>query len=395
MSDVLVAAEGVHKKFCRSLKRSLWYGMRDMGAELLGLCGPPELRKDEFWAVQGVSFELRRGSTLGLIGHNGAGKTTLLRMLNGLIKPDRGRINVRGRMQALIALGAGFNPLLTGRENIYVNAAVLGIPKAEVDRRFDDIVEFSGINDFIDAPVQSYSSGMTVRLGFAVAAHMNPDILLVDEVLAVGDYGFQSKCYNKIGELKHNGTGIILVSHNMHTISTFADRVMLLSKGRSTLFDYVPDGVRAYTNLFAATGMSDDIEKILSGNGSITFYDVQVAKRVLNPADSFSLSMWYEATTDYRDVDIDTLIYSSTDPWLYFQSTNKAYRRTVDLPEGRHRMQVTIKDIPLNNATAKIVVTIWTKNRTEKLFWWRIPVVFRAADYSTGNNFLQVAYEVN
>ncbi|MFZ5997677.1 MAG: ABC transporter ATP-binding protein [Nitrospirota bacterium] len=395
MSDVLVAAEGVHKKFCRSLKRSLWYGMRDMGAELLGLCGPPELRKDEFWAVQGVSFELRRGSTLGLIGHNGAGKTTLLRMLNGLIKPDRGRINVRGRMQALIALGAGFNPLLTGRENIYVNAAVLGIPKAEVDRRFDDIVEFSGINDFIDAPVQSYSSGMTVRLGFAVAAHMNPDILLVDEVLAVGDYGFQSKCYNKIGELKHNGTGIILVSHNMHTISTFADRVMLLSKGRSTLFDYVPDGVRAYTNLFAATGMSDDIEKILSGNGSITFYDVQVAKRVLNPADSFSLSMWYDATTDYRDVDIDTLIYSSTDPWLYFQSTNKAYRRTVDLPEGRHRMQVTIKDIPLNNATAKIVVTIWTKNRTEKLFWWRIPVVFRAADYSTGNNFLQVAYEVN
>ena len=166
MSDTLVTVEHVSKKFCRTLKRSLWYGVRDVGSELIGQNnGHKNLRKEEFWAVRDVSLQLRRGETLGLIGHNGAGKTTLLRMLNGLIKPDEGRIKVRGRMQALIALGAGFNPVLTGRENIYVNASVLGISKAEIDRRFDQIVDFSGIEEFIDMPVQSYSSGMTVRLG--------------------------------------------------------------------------------------------------------------------------------------------------------------------------------------------------------------------------------------
>ncbi|MEW5746937.1 MAG: ABC transporter ATP-binding protein [Nitrospirota bacterium] len=394
MSDLLVTAEGVHKKFCRSLKRSLWYGMSDMGAELMGLRGPAGLRRDEFWAVRDVSFRLRRGETIGLIGHNGAGKTTLLRILNGLIRPDRGRVEVTGRMQALIALGAGFNPILTGRENIYVNAAVLGIPKAEVERRFDEIVDFSGVGEFIDAPVQSYSSGMSVRLGFAVAAHLNPDILLVDEVLAVGDYGFQSKCYNKIGELKKNGAGIILVSHNMHTVSTFSDRVMLLSRGECRLFDYVPEGVKAYTSFFAATDQSDDIEKVVSGNDSISFDEVAIEKRDLRPADSFVLSMRYASTKTYEGVDIDTLMYSSTDPWLYFQSTNKAYNRTVDLPQGSHTLRVAIRDIPLNSASAKIVVTVWTKHRTEKLFWWRVPVTFGGVDYSTGNNFLKVEYEV-
>ncbi|HIP72872.1 MAG TPA: ABC transporter ATP-binding protein, partial [Anaerolineae bacterium] len=194
MTDILVNVENVSKKFCRNLKRSLWYGVKDVGAEMFGRGSERiELRSQEFWAVKDVSFQLKRGETLGLIGHNGAGKTTMLRMLNGLIKPDTGRITVRGRIQALIALGAGFNPVLTGRENIYVNASVLGISKAETDRRFDQIVDFSGIEEFIDTPVQSYSSGMVVRLGFSIAAHLEPDILLVDEVLAVGDLAFKTK----------------------------------------------------------------------------------------------------------------------------------------------------------------------------------------------------------
>jgi lipopolysaccharide transport system ATP-binding protein len=233
MDDVLVRVDRVSKKFCRDLKRSLWYGVQDLGWELLGRQGQAErLRKDEFWAVKDVSFEVRRGETLGLIGHNGAGKTTMLRMLNGLIRPDMGQIMVRGRMQALIALGAGFNPVLTGRENIYVNAAVLGIPKAEIDRRFDEIVAFSGIGPFIDMPVQSYSSGMTVRLGFSVAAHLEPDVLLVDEVLAVGDLAFKTKCQLRIQELREAGVAIILVSHNLHTISHVCSRTITFEQGR-------------------------------------------------------------------------------------------------------------------------------------------------------------------
>ena len=188
--EVLVKVEGVSKKFCRDLKRSLWYGMKDISSELFGIHQNGQLRKNEFWAVNDVNFELKRGECLGLIGHNGAGKSTLLKMLNGLIKPDKGTITMQGRIGALIELGAGFNPILTGRENIYNNGAVLGFSKKEIDEKFDAIVDFAEIDEFIDTPVQNYSSGMKVRLGFAVAAQMEPDVLIIDEVLAVGDIGF-------------------------------------------------------------------------------------------------------------------------------------------------------------------------------------------------------------
>ena len=208
LTTPVIAVQHLSKKFCRSLKRSIWYGLRDLGSEAVGRRGDHSvLRRGEFWALKDVSFDLYPGETLGLVGPNGAGKTTLLRVLTGLINPNEGRVTVRGRMQALIALGAGFSPVLSGRENIYVNASILGIARKEVDRRLGEIIEFSGIAEFIDSPVQNYSSGMAVRLGFAVAAHLEPDILLVDEVLAVGDEGFQVKCPNKIGESEGERNG--------------------------------------------------------------------------------------------------------------------------------------------------------------------------------------------
>lgn len=233
MADTLIKVEGVSKKFCRSLKRSLWYGLSDLGSELLGRrnTGDAGLRRDEFWAVKDVSFELKRGECLGLIGLNGAGKTTLLRMLNGLIKPDQGRIELRGRVGALIALGAGFNPILTGRENIYVNASVLGLSKLEIDEKIDEIVDFAEIGASIDAPVQSYSSGMQVRLGFAVATALKPDILLLDEVLAVGDAAFRIKCFNRIQDLIDD-CAVIFVSHSMPQVTRISNRLLLLRDGR-------------------------------------------------------------------------------------------------------------------------------------------------------------------
>ncbi len=231
MSDVLVSVDNVSKKFCRSLKKSLWYGVKDMTTEIFGRnARHDKLRDSEFWANKDISFELKRGECLGLIGSNGAGKTTLLKMLNGLIKPDQGQIKMRGRLAALISLGAGFNPVLTGRENLYVNAAVLGLSKREIDEKFDEIVDFAEIDEFIDAPVQSYSSGMQVRLGFAVASTLSPDILILDEVLAVGDANFQSKCFQRIGKLVQN-SAVILVSHYPHHIKKMCDNVMLLERG--------------------------------------------------------------------------------------------------------------------------------------------------------------------
>jgi lipopolysaccharide transport system ATP-binding protein len=233
MTDTLIKVEHVSKKFCRSLKRSLLYGLQDLGSEILGRqhAHSETLRADEFWAVKDINFELRRGECLGLIGQNGAGKTTLLRMLNGLIKPDQGRIELRGRVGALIALGAGFSPILTGRENVYVNASVLGLSKREVDARIDEIIDFAEVRDFIDAPVQTYSSGMNVRLGFAVAAVLiKPDILLLDEVLAVGDIGFMIKCLNTVRHLSSDAA-VVFVSHDMHYVSAFCTRVVVLEKG--------------------------------------------------------------------------------------------------------------------------------------------------------------------
>lgn len=232
-ADRLVSVEGVSKKFCRSLKRSLLYGLRDIGAELSGRSRHSDvLRTGEFWALNGLSFELRRGEALGLVGPNGAGKSTLLRLISGLIKPDAGTLRVRGRVAPLIALGAGFNPILTGRENIYVNMSILGLSKKEIDARFDEVVDFAEIGDALTAPVQTYSSGMAARLGFACAVLTDPDILLVDEVLSVGDMKFRMKCLRHMGKLLERGTCFILVSHNPHSILTVCPKAVYLSHGK-------------------------------------------------------------------------------------------------------------------------------------------------------------------
>ena len=252
MSEILIKAEHVSKKFCRDLKTSLWSGVKDLSGELLGKKKKEvqDLRNKEFWSVNDINFEVKRGECLGLIGRNGAGKSTLLKMLNGLIKPDRGRIEMHGRVGALIELGAGFNPILTGRENIYNNAAILGFSKAETHERLDAIIEFSELSEFIDTPVQYYSSGMRVRLGFSVAAQLEPDILLIDEVLAVGDMGFVLKCFNKMDELFHN-TAMVFVSHSMPQVSRICSDIIVMTNGEPVYHSNdIAEGISHYYNLF-------------------------------------------------------------------------------------------------------------------------------------------------
>lgn len=249
--EVLVSVQNVSKKFSKSLKSSLKYGASDIVRSTLGLSINKELRPQEFWAVNDVSFELRRGECIGLIGHNGAGKSTLLKVLNGLYAPDKGQIVMKGKIGALIELGAGFNPILTGRENIYNNASILGFTKKEVEEKIESIIDFSEINDFIDTPVQNYSSGMKVRLGFAVAAHLEPDILIIDEVLAVGDLGFVLKCFSKIDELLPH-TAVIFVSHSMPMVSRICNEIILMDHGK---VEYqgkeIGKGIQLYYNKFS------------------------------------------------------------------------------------------------------------------------------------------------
>lgn len=232
-NEIAIKVENVSKKYCKSLKRSMLYGVKDIARNSLGISSNSHiLRKGEFWAVDDVSFEVKKGETLGIIGSNGAGKTTILKMLNGIFWPDKGKITIKGKTGALIAVGAGFHPMLSGRENIYINGAILGISRKEINEKFDEIVKFADIGDFLDTPVKFYSSGMFVRLGFSVAIYSEPDVLLVDEVLAVGDLAFRLKCNKKMSEIRRNGSTIILVAHNMNAIRNICDKVVWLDKGK-------------------------------------------------------------------------------------------------------------------------------------------------------------------
>ncbi len=259
-SEVVISVENLSKKFCRDLKRSLAYGIQDIATELVGGRRHSEtLRNGEFWALENVNFQLRRGEAVGLVGSNGAGKSTLLRIISGLIKPDTGKVKVRGSLAPLIALGAGFNPILTGRENIYANMSILGLSTQEIKKRFDDVVDFAEIWDAIDSPVQSYSSGMAARLCFACAIHIEPDILLIDEVLAVGDIKFRMKCHRRLAKLRENGTAFILVSHNAPAILNVCNMGIYLSKGKLLATGDIDSVVRKYEEDLCLNGIEKSV----------------------------------------------------------------------------------------------------------------------------------------
>ena len=211
-------------------------------------------KREDFWALKDVSFEVEAGEALGIIGHNGAGKSTMLKLLTRIMEPTKGRIRTRGRVSALIEVGAGFHPEMTGRENIYLNGAILGMTRREIDRKFDEIVEFAELEKFIDTPVKRYSSGMYVRLGFAVAAHVQPDLLMVDEVLSVGDANFQGKCSARMSDLRHSGVTIVFVSHNLGYVESFCPRTLVLDHGQVT---YAGDS-RGAINLYLSTVRHED-----------------------------------------------------------------------------------------------------------------------------------------
>ncbi len=260
MSDLVINFEEVWKSYKKNTFSSLFTALRRSSKYK---------KKNQFWALQDVSFKVRRGECLGIIGSNGAGKSTILKIISGISNATQGKVKTKGRISALINLGAGFHPELTGRENIYLNGAILGLSRSEVNKRFDSIVEFAELEDFIDMPVKRYSSGMYARLGFSVAINVTPDILLVDEVLSVGDIGFQSKSYNQMLNFRNSGCGIIFVSHRLPAISMMCDRVIWLDHGKVRMYGEADKVIEAYLESFDKKLMTDDIEELrYSGIGS-------------------------------------------------------------------------------------------------------------------------------
>jgi lipopolysaccharide transport system ATP-binding protein len=369
-NEVLVKVEGLSKKFCKDLKTSLWYGVKDLAANLIGNKAERQLRDKEFWAVKDVNFELSRGECLGLVGHNGAGKSTLLKILNGLINPDDGKVTINGRVGALIELGAGFNPILTGRENIYNNGAVLGFTKAEIDAKVETIIDFSELREFIDMPVQNYSSGMKVRLGFAVAAQMEPDVLIIDEVLAVGDLGFVLKCFKTIDQILPK-TALIFVSHNMPMVSRICNKIILMDKGQAK---FQGDDVSKAIDLYYTRFANNDSNVVFTDN-SIELEKIEVLSAMrthesipqINWGDDFKLFFKFKLN---KKIDVPLFTIHILDkeqrPVASFQRNNE--NTNLKIEEGKIEFTLTHNNLQLSKGVYSINLALGHNGKREPIY---------------------------
>src|SRR5271156_1494177 len=275
MSDTIIAVEQLGKCYridhqverarYKTLRETLTRkasGLFEGWCSRNGSSGAARPAREEFWALKGISFDVRRGEVVGLIGRNGAGKSTLLKVLSRITEPTEGRVRIRGRVARLLEAGTGFHPELTGRENVFLNGAILGMSRVEIQRKFDEIVAFAGVEKFLDTPVKRYSSGMYVRLAFAVAAHLEPEILVVDEVLSVGDAEFQKKCLGKMQDVSGHGRTVLFVSHNMATVQALCNRAIVLQNGAVVIDSTVELAINRYAELALSRERGNDVQKL-------------------------------------------------------------------------------------------------------------------------------------
>jgi lipopolysaccharide transport system ATP-binding protein len=312
VAEPVIVFDRVSKKFRRGERHD---SLRDLipatAKALFRRRRSDELEDQEFWAVRDVSFEVKRGEALGIIGPNGAGKSTSLKLLTKILKPTAGHCHITGRSGALIEVAAGFHPDLTGRENIFLQGAIMGMRRQEIGRRFDEIVEFAGVADFIDTPVKRYSSGMNARLGFSIAAHLSPDALVIDEVLSVGDAAFQEKCVQRMTEFKRQGIAIAFVSHNLQAVSQLCDMALYL-KRQTQAIGTPEDVIGRYL-------ANQDAASVQDGNGAVTVVSAELVDGAgrpvgsLKPGERATLRTTWRANAPVSDYHVSFLAFRSTD----------------------------------------------------------------------------------
>jgi lipopolysaccharide transport system ATP-binding protein len=317
-ADTPIVFENVWKKFWRGE----WHNsLRDLVPALITRPfrrrqgPPPELAQQEFWAVKDVSFAVRRGEALGIIGPNGAGKSTTLKMLTRILRPTRGRSVVSGRVGALIEIAAGFHPDLTGKENIYLQGAIMGMRRAEITSRLDEIIEFASVSEFIDTQVKRYSSGMNARLGFAIAAHLNPDVLIIDEVLSVGDMAFQRKCIDRMARFKKEGVAVVFVSHNLQAVTTLCDRALYLHHETRALAP-VDEVITKYIEECGGGPVTAPDTKVLITSAELL--DDGAPAMFVKPGGHLTLRVQYLPKETFSDVTFGFLLYRSTDQLVVY-----------------------------------------------------------------------------
>ncbi|MCK8491282.1 ABC transporter ATP-binding protein [Spirosoma sp. RP8] len=382
----ILSVDNLSKKFSTSFRRSLWYGVKDIAKDLTPYRRPKtqdngHLRKTEFWGLQNISFNLHKGESLAIVGDNGAGKSTLLKILNGLIKPDRGQVRIRGNVGALIELGIGLDPVLSGRENIYVRAALLGLSKRQVDPLIEQIIDFTGLGDAIHMPVQFYSSGMTARLAYAVAAHLNPDILLVDEVLAVGDLDFQRKCLKHMQSYLSAGGSIILVSHVPYHIQAVCQRGLLLEKGQVQFSGTATETLDHYFSQqhqhVASTG--EETQAVLSSDRpiairSLTMQVMSSASAVIQPGSEIKVTLAYQSLIPFENLGWTFFIWTGDGATCI---TGAIPATPIALKAGQHEIACRLPRLPLTAGSYLLKAAIFEFNSLQVLAhlgWENSPV---------------------
>ena len=309
-------------------------------------------RYEEFWALKGVDFAVPTGSTFGVIGSNGSGKSTLLKTMAGILQPEKGSVEIKGRVSALLELGAGFHPELTGRENVFLNGAILGLSKKEITARFDDIVEFAGLADFIDTPVKNYSSGMFVRLGFAVAAHVEPDVLLIDEVLSVGDESFQRRCAEKIDEFRRDGRTIVFVSHGLSQVEQLCEDAAWIDKGELRMLGKAAEVISAYQGQSHQAQRVEGEQGSRWGTGEAQIVHVELldgdgaTTSVLTTHEAATIHVEMTAHTPLQDTVVGVRIDSLAGGVVWETSTRRN-GRTIGLIDGPASVDIAIGSLPL------------------------------------------------
>ena len=344
----------------------------------------------EFWALKGVEFEVPTGQTFGVIGPNGSGKSTLLKCMAGILRPEKGRATVHGRVSALLELGAGFHMELTGRENVFLNGAILGLTKREVELRFDDIVAFAGLEEFIDTPVKNYSSGMFVRLGFAVAAHVEPEVLLIDEVLSVGDESFQRQCAEKIEQFRTDGRTIVFVSHGLGQVEQLCERVAWIDHGELADVGPAADIITKYR------GESHDAERVQGELGTRWgSHEAEVTKAgfvgadgepmtLLTTLEPARLRVEYDAHQPLQDIVVGFRIDTVHGHLVWGTSTRLA-RKTIGLAEGRGAVELGIDALPLLEGVYDLSVSITDHTEHHAYDHWERRVRFEVRQFGTND----------
>jgi len=345
-------------------------------------------RYEEFWALKGIDFEVPVGSTFGVIGSNGSGKSTLLKCLTGILYPEKGSVQIHGRVSALLELGAGFHPELSGRENVYLNGAILGLTKKEINARFDDIVEFAGLPDFIDTPVKNYSSGMFVRLGFAVAAHVEPDVLLIDEVLSVGDESFQRKCAQKIEQFRRDGRTIVFVSHGLAQVEQLCETVAWIDKGDLKMVGPSGDVISAYS------GQSHNAVRIEgelgarwgSGEAEITSVKLLGADGqpldVLTTHEPLTVAIDFKTFRPLQDIVVNMRIDTLSGHAVWGTSTRRC-SKAIGLVDGDARAVMTMPHFPILEGVYELTLAVTDYTEMHPYDHWEKRIRFEVRQYTS------------